>query len=193
MKQLQYIYAIHPPNFSKMKTRFVLTLVVASFLSFSLYAQKAVGADNLRPHLLAKSGVQENASSLQASSSFMMTGNAYGFRLPETDYAQKAKSQQTVAWVLAGAGAAMVVTGLIVGGKDEDTVGETINNAFDGTIMVVGGAIVAAGSIPFFISASKNKAKAGLTGSVMLQSAVASTNSGMQRVKQPAVGLQWHF
>lgn len=77
-------------------------------------------------------------------------------------YLQKSKSQKTTAWVFLGVGAAAVITGAIVGTslKEEDD----LNTGFDK--MATGGGIMLAGtvsclvSIPFFISASKNKRKA---------------------------------
>ncbi len=173
--------------------RIILFAIVTAGSALTLKAQQAVGSISLSPGLLP---VQANAIDIGndiAGNVEMTTMGHEMYRIPFNDYAQKARRQQTTAFVMLGVGAGMAITGLIVGNKDDDSVSGTVNNAFDGTILLVGGALVAAGSIPFFISAGKNRTKAGLTGGIKLQSAVAASGAGLRRIQQPAMSLQLNF
>lgn len=110
------------------------------------------------------------------------------------DFAKRAKNQKTIAWVLAGTGAAMVITGLIIGNKDSETVDGAINDTFNGSILIVTGAVVGAASIPFFIMSGNNKRKAGVSGIFRLQhNQVLAGTSRASTATQPTLGLQMHF
>ena len=73
--------------------------------------------------------------------------------LTKQDYLQKSKSQKTIAWCLLGGGGLVFLVGVNRYFNQRDTIDD------NGTIMLIGGLTTAA-SIPFFISASKNKKKA---------------------------------
>jgi len=77
-------------------------------------------------------------------------------------YMKKSKNQKTIAWIMAGGGVALAVAGFVVGTVDavDDGLSGSDNNNAAGTIMLVAGTASALGSIPLFISASKNKKKA---------------------------------
>jgi hypothetical protein len=86
----------------------------------------------------------------------------------KTDYLKKSKKQKTVAWVLLGGGATLVLTGIIIP-KGEITnpdcvfcPEEKIEYKNDGIKSTLGltGVLSMIGSIPFFIASSKNKKKA---------------------------------
>ena len=81
-------------------------------------------------------------------------------------YLQKSKNQKTAAWVLLGVGTTMIVVGMVggmstFGSSDYPFISEEDASAMDtyGIIMFVGIAGDLA-SIPFFISAGKNKKRA---------------------------------
>ena len=72
-------------------------------------------------------------------------------------YLKKSKTQKTIGWILLAAGAGIAAYGLI-----------TINNYTDnqwgfnitGALIAIAGGVIAASSIPFFISSARNKRKA---------------------------------
>ena len=68
-------------------------------------------------------------------------------------YLQKSKNQKTVAWILLGVGTTSMVVGLIEGSKAPDN----LDNLTKGVAPTLIGLGVDLASIPFFISASKNK------------------------------------
>lgn len=70
-------------------------------------------------------------------------------------YLQKSKNQKTTAWVLLGGGTLMAVAGGIVFDKSSS------NTSIDaGGFIFLAGIIADIVSIPFFVSAAKNKRKA---------------------------------
>ena len=83
------------------------------------------------------------------------------------DYKQKSKNQKTTAWVMLGGGIFLGSIGFLQAAKYESN--DFVNafggqNVFDdgpnGTALMVIGGAAALGSIPIFISASKNSQKA---------------------------------
>ena len=79
----------------------------------------------------------------------------------KTDYLKKSKTQKTLAWVMLGAGTTMIAAGFVVADKSlEDPENPNFENAVDSSALIVAGLIVDVVSIPFFISASKNKHRA---------------------------------
>ncbi len=84
---------------------------------------------------------------------------------------QKSKHQRTAAWVLLGGGAALFLTGAIIGGNKAS---KDLGNAFAtvltlgnyqappqdytaSTVLIVAGGVCVAGSIPFFILSGQNR------------------------------------
>lgn len=68
-------------------------------------------------------------------------------------YLQKSKNQRIIAWILLGAGTTSMVVGLIEGSNAPDN----LDNITTGVAPTLIGLAVDLASIPFFISASKNK------------------------------------
>jgi hypothetical protein len=82
--------------------------------------------------------------------------------LTKQDYLKKSKSQNTAAWILAGAGTGLIVVAFAT--TNVSDIGDAINGdnsgLNSGTALFVTGAIVAVSSIPLFIIAAKNKRRA---------------------------------
>ena len=76
--------------------------------------------------------------------------------LTREDYMKKSKNQKTTAWILAGGGAALIVTGAVMSGKEENS----FSDASTETVLIGAGVLSAIGSIPFFIASAKNKKRA---------------------------------
>ena len=82
-------------------------------------------------------------------------------------YLNKSKSQKTIGYVLAGAGAALIVSGIIVGDGDNNNDPNELDFGpdFDVGVWLLGGGIVSGiASIPFFVSSGKNARKAATIG-----------------------------
>lgn len=79
-------------------------------------------------------------------------------------YLQKSKNQKTVGWVMLGGGVAMATVGLIITSKHvNDDPFEALSNlgtSGGAVILTIAGIGSALGSIPFFISSSKNARRA---------------------------------
>jgi len=85
--------------------------------------------------------------------------------LTKQDYLKKSKSQKTVAWILLGGGVVMTSTAFAVGmNKIVNDLGCLLcpdqPKSADGEVLFYTGLAAMAGSIPFFISSSKNKKRA---------------------------------
>ena len=113
----------------------------------------------------------------------------------ESDYYKKGKKQKTVAWILLGGGVALFTGGLIAHFHYVNDTGDVLAGVYTGPstgeVVAIVGAVVAGGSIPFFIASSKNmkKAKAGsvfidMEKAPVLQGTVFSNRSF------PAVGFR---
>lgn len=93
--------------------------------------------------------------------------NERGPVLKADDYLKKAKGQNTAGWVLAGTGIALVTAGASIGFSEAMI---SLGNIFSfeepepssntGEVLFYSGLVLAAGSIPFFIAAGKNKKEA---------------------------------
>lgn len=82
--------------------------------------------------------------------------------LTKQDYLKKSKSQKTTAIIIAGVGAAVSFTGILLG---IDDVGGILDpndrkNTKAADVLIYTGLVIMAGSIPFLIASSKNKKKA---------------------------------
>jgi hypothetical protein len=92
--------------------------------------------------------------------------NAEAPALSKDYYLQKSKTQKTVAWVLAGSGTGMMITGAIINGSQNmgnmvgAFIGETPTNENKGLWLCYVGSAAAITSIPLFISSHKNKKRA---------------------------------
>jgi hypothetical protein len=114
-----------------------------------------------------------------------------------TDYLKKSKNQKTTAWVLLSGGFVLTAAGVIVGLNE---VSEDIENIFvpgdqrssnAGAVLFFAGSASMLGSIPFFISSSKNKKRAmqASTGLKIERSSSVYGNSLVQNC-YPAVSLK---
>jgi len=103
----------------------------------------------------------------------LILGNTfYSFaqEMGRQDFLQKSKNQKTAAWILLGGGVILETVGILQAGMDDmgtlvngfsNALGgqNVIEDSSDGTaLMIVGGAAML-GSIPLFVSASKNRQK----------------------------------
>ena len=81
-------------------------------------------------------------------------------------YLDKSKSQKTAAWIFAGAGTAMIIGGAIGFSQNFEVFGPGGETE---ALIMVAGVPVALASIPFFISASRNKGRAEAMAGPVLQ------------------------
>lgn len=110
--------------------------------------------------------------------------------LTKTDYLQKSKNQKTVAWVLLGGGTALVITGGILYESNTNRTGVSgAINGSTGLSLVEIGLVSMAGSIPFFISASKNKKKA-MTTSFKMETAPIIQKNSFAQTSFPALSVK---
>jgi len=110
-------------------------------------------------------------------------------------YLTKSKNQKTVGYVLAGGGAALVISGLIVGNGDNNNDPNELDFGpnFDVGLWLVGGGIASAlASIPFFISSGNNARKAATIGIGQQKIKIPQWN-GQVTVLQPAISLKIRF
>jgi hypothetical protein len=85
-------------------------------------------------------------------------------------YLDVSKQRRNTGFGFLGVGTAFIITGLIIGGRNNSTWDEmTI-----GGVAVVSGVLFALGSIPFFISSKVNKQRALLAISIQPRSSIAS-------------------
>ena len=82
--------------------------------------------------------------------------------LTKQDYLKKSKSQKTASKIIAGAGTAVALTGILLA---VDDVGGILDpndqdNSNTADALTYTGLVIMAGSIPFFIASSKNRKKA---------------------------------
>lgn len=72
-------------------------------------------------------------------------------------YLHKSHRQKTTAWILLGSGAALAVTGGIIGSQGTDDSDEGLGEHFDqGVALFATGVLAGLASTPFFIGASRN-------------------------------------
>ena len=146
-------------------------IIVALILLSKVWATNAQDANELTTdNPAAKNIISENNSQPAIHFSLFTKNELLKFNNPadpgeKTDYLQKSRNQKTGAWILVGVGAVGIVTGIIVESKKSV---ENFANIFTeeqktdntGSFIAVAGACMALGSIPLFISSSKNKRKA---------------------------------
>jgi len=119
----------------------------------------------------------------------------------QTDYLKKSKNQKTAAWILLGGGTTLTIIGGVLAFHD---FGEELGNIFNpnpqpahnngpaASILLVTGAVSMLGSIPLFISASKNKHKA-LSMTFKNDFVPELKNSTITKVPVPGVSLLVSF
>ena len=108
--------------------------------------------------------------------------------IDQEDFLKKSRSQRTIGWIMAGTGTALVATGFVVAFADAmETAfsGDSYNKT--GEAMIIGGVACAAGSIPLFIAANKNKKKARLA--IGTQTIPVGFRPG-QQLRYPSAGIR---
>jgi hypothetical protein len=73
-------------------------------------------------------------------------------------YLKKKKQQNSVAWILPGAGTALLAVGTNIYTSDHQVSNGT--NSSTGELTIIGGAVLSVISLPFFISAARNAGRA---------------------------------
>ena len=110
------------------------------------------------------------------------------------DFLQKVKKQKTAGWVLLGGGFTMTVASLLAGAIHvENDPGSIVNDkAFGAETVLFGvGLVSMAASIPFFVSASKNKRKAmAVTGSFKMETTPVIQHGSFVQTSFPAISLK---
>jgi hypothetical protein len=111
--------------------------------------------------------------------------------LTKQDYLKKSKSQKTASKIIAGTGAALAFTGLLlvvddVGGIFDPNDQENTKAA---DALTYTGLVIMAGSIPFFIASSKNRKKA-MSMSFKNQRILQLQNAGFVYRAIPSVNLK---
>ena len=127
-------------------------------------------------------------------------------QLTERDYMLKSKQQKTAAWVLVGGGFALSSTGLLIvvaegindlgnGFYDIVTGEETVRKtSYTGDILLIAGLVSMTGSIPFFISASRNKRKAAKVSlSMKIESRPILQQAAVAKIKYPALAVKFNL
>ena len=106
-------------------------------------------------------------------------------------YLKKSKTQKTIAWVMAGAGAALITTGLIIGTNyaESNNPLNAIDKSAGPVILIVTGSASALGSIPLFISSAKNKKRAASV-SLLNQHILMPQQNSIAFNMQPALSLK---
>ena len=116
------------------------------------------------------------------------------YSLP-TNYLQKSKNQRTVGWIMLGGGGLLTVIGLAVTAKDLDELFGVSqgNNDATGEVLIYSGLAVMAGSIPFFISAGKNRRKAAAAVSFKMENATYINQLAVSARHYPAIGIKFRL
>ena len=105
-------------------------------------------------------------------------------------YLQKSKNQKTAAWILLSVGSTMTVVGVIGFSSTFDDWSDNSTDAYG--YLMLGGPLVALGSIPFFISSGSNARKAATLSLNYQPILVPNPNSQIQNI-QPALCLAINF
>ncbi len=91
---------------------------------------------------------------------FVLTPFAQTPVISKDYYLKKSKTQKTVGWILLGTGAGIAAYGLITINSYTDNEGPFGGQNYTGALIAIGGGVISASSIPFFISSAKNKRRA---------------------------------
>ena len=129
----------------------------------------------------------------QAISQTLITGNIQNEKLKE-----KSHSQNATAWILAVSGTGMLIAGGCISYSNSVQSiqniwvpnREQVETTNAGEVVAIIGLVTAAASVPFFISAAKNKRKAHAAAvSIKLNDPLVLQDQNLTRVKVPALSL----
>jgi hypothetical protein len=122
----------------------------------------------------------------------VLTVSAQGTTESKEFYLNKSKNQKTAGYILAGGGAALIISGIIVGNGDNNNDPNELDFGpnFDVGLWLLGGGLVSAlASIPFFISSGNNARKAA-TIVIGHQKIMIPKYNSQVSVLQPAISLK---
>lgn len=108
--------------------------------------------------------------------------------ISKDQYLQKSKNQKNIAWILLGAGIGMTIGGIVINLDQPVYGGSSKDNAKGLWLSYLGGATTLA-SIPFFISARKNKKRAASV-AINNQHIPLPQQSSSSLKMQPAIALK---
>ena len=106
--------------------------------------------------------------------------------LSKQDYLKKSKSQKTGAWVLLGAGVAVLAITTINAASSVDLTSTTDESHSFGIGLA---AVMAVSSIPLFIASSRNKRKSTMAASVKIEHASIG-GYDLTRINYPAISVR---
>jgi hypothetical protein len=122
----------------------------------------------------------------------LMAVNCYSQSDEKGNYLQKSKNKKILAWSLLGGGAVVDIIGIVSFPKGYNIFGNTgsTESKANTSFTVIGiGTLSMLASIPFFISAHKNKKKA-LTVSIDTQQLQQLKNNNRYAVNYPAITMK---
>jgi len=106
------------------------------------------------------------------------------------DYLQKSKKQKTAGWIFLAGGTALTVVGVIGFSSTYDDWDDNSTDAYG--YLMLGGPLIALGSIPFFISSGSNARKAA-TLSLNYQPILVPNQGSLVQNSQPSLSLKINF
>ena len=101
----------------------------------------------------------------------------------QTDYLQKSKNQKTAAWILLGGGTALAAGGFIWASSN------IFSTSSGPEVLLLVGIGCMTGSIPFFISSSKNRKRA-MSASFKFQQSLQLQNNILVKREVPSLTLK---
>ena len=111
-------------------------------------------------------------------------------------YLQKSRSQKTTAFVFLGIGTATIITGAMMMGTAKNNppfpLPPTDEKTYDGAGLIFLGMLIDLGSIPFFLSSSKNKERA-MSFSLKNEQISREMIAQVKQYSIPALSLNWKF
>jgi len=105
-------------------------------------------------------------------------------------YLRKSRGQKTAGFVILGIGTATFITGVIIMGNAENLILDP--EFYDGAGLMTLGVLIDLGSIPFFISSSKNKRRA-MTMALINETIPKEMIAHVKQYSIPALSVRWKF
>lgn len=104
-------------------------------------------------------------------------------------YLEKSKSQKKTGWRILGAGLGIAAIGGIVQLQHENQASNSFDFDFTGAYIAIGGGVLCVASIPFFVSAAKNK-KMAVALTIDNQNILLPQDNNFSLKKQPSLCLR---